>query len=351
MVALSGTRYRNFDALRLIAAASVIFSHAFAVTEGSEDNEWLVRLLGPGNLAGVYGVFTFFIISGFLVTRSYHQSRDLSAYLAKRSLRIFPGVFVCACMMSFVLVPAFTTLPLGDYLLTRPPYTYVVKTTLLLDTTRYFLFPGFQFSDLRYGLIVNGSLWSLGPEFLCYLGVVALAFVGLARPAGAALALVLGLWAKQAGLLGNFGFTAAYFAAGMLIYHALPRIAGRRWIDALALAVLVAGAASGYPATAFALGGSWLVIRLGMTERINLGRATRFGDLSYGTYLYGWPIEQCVVKVMGASAAWYWTFLIALPLSLCAAWLSWHLVEKRALRRVPALAEAMRRRLERSPVS
>jgi peptidoglycan/LPS O-acetylase OafA/YrhL len=149
-------------------------------------------------------------------------------------------------------------------------------------------------------------------------GVVALALVGLARPVGAALALALGLAAQQAGLLGNFGFTVAYFAAGMLIYYALPRIAGRRWIDALALAVLVGGAASGYPAAAFALGGSWLIIRLGMTERINLGRAARFGDLSYGTYLYGWPIEQWVARAMGESAAWYWTFLIALPLSLCA---------------------------------
>jgi peptidoglycan/LPS O-acetylase OafA/YrhL len=54
---------------------------------------------------------------------------------------------------------------------------------------------------------------------------------------------------------------------------------------------------------------------------------------------------------MGAHAAWYWTFLIALPLGLCAAWLSWHLMEKRALRRVPALADALRRRLRRRPPS
>jgi peptidoglycan/LPS O-acetylase OafA/YrhL len=243
-----------------------------------------------------------------------------------------------------VVVPVFTTLPLGDYLLTRQPYTYVVKTALLIDTASGFRFPGLEFNDLRYGFIVNGSLWSLGPEFLCYLGVVALALAGLARPVGAALALALGLAAQQAGLLGNFGFTVAYFAAGMLIYYSLPKIAGgRRWIDLVALAMLVAGALSGYPAAAFALGGSWLIIRLGMTERVNLGRATRFGDLSYGTYLYGWPIEQCVAHAMGAHAAWYWTFLIALPLSLGAAWLSWHLVEKRALRRVPALADALRR--------
>jgi peptidoglycan/LPS O-acetylase OafA/YrhL len=239
MVALSGTRYRNFDALRLIAAGAVIFSHSFAITEGSEDNEWLVRLLGPGNILGIYGVFTFFAISGFLVTRSFHESRDLVSYLCKRCLRIFPGLILCAVLMAFLLGPLATALQPGGYLASRSPYSYLVKTVLLFDTSSRGL-PGVAFSGNDYGTIVNGSLWSLGPEFLCYLGVIAFAFAGLARPIGAALALALGLWTQQAGLLGNFGFAFAYFAAGMLIYYLMPRTQSRRWVDALALIVLVA---------------------------------------------------------------------------------------------------------------
>src|SRR3954471_20861336 len=65
----------NFDALRLFAAVSVIFSHAFVVVEGSIVNEPLARLLGPGHIFGAYGVCTFFVISGFLICRSFERSQ------------------------------------------------------------------------------------------------------------------------------------------------------------------------------------------------------------------------------------------------------------------------------------
>jgi len=43
---VDGARHNNFDALRLVAAASVVFSHSFLVAEGTQDNEWLIWLTG-----------------------------------------------------------------------------------------------------------------------------------------------------------------------------------------------------------------------------------------------------------------------------------------------------------------
>jgi peptidoglycan/LPS O-acetylase OafA/YrhL len=63
------SRRNNFDAVRLIAAVSVIFSHSFLIAEGTQNNEWLILLTGNQSILGLTGVFVFFAISGFLVQR------------------------------------------------------------------------------------------------------------------------------------------------------------------------------------------------------------------------------------------------------------------------------------------
>jgi peptidoglycan/LPS O-acetylase OafA/YrhL len=73
------------------------------------------------------------------------------------------------------------------------------------------------------------------------------------------------------------------------------------------------------------------LIYLGLSASISLGNATRFGDISYGTYLYGWPVEQIVRGVVGASLSGWSLFLVSFPIAAACGWLSWHLVEKNAL--------------------
>ncbi len=87
-------RHNNFDALRLVAAASVVFSHSFLIAQGTQDHEWLILLTGNQSILGLAGVFVFFAISGFLVTQSFEQTSGASRFLAKRALRIFPGLFM-----------------------------------------------------------------------------------------------------------------------------------------------------------------------------------------------------------------------------------------------------------------
>jgi peptidoglycan/LPS O-acetylase OafA/YrhL len=65
-------RFANFDAMRMVAAASVSFSHAFLLADGHNKNEPFVRL--SGNILGIHGVFVFLIISGFLVTQSLYNT-------------------------------------------------------------------------------------------------------------------------------------------------------------------------------------------------------------------------------------------------------------------------------------
>src|SRR5205823_7823377 len=96
---------------------------------------------------------------------------------------------------------------------------------------------------------------------------------------------------------------------------------------------------------AFPLFGSYLVIWLALNRRLPAVRAARFGDLSYGLYIYGWPIEQCVVYFSGATAPWWQVLVISVAAAAPTAFISWHAIERRCRWRArprarPVLAEA-----------
>src|SRR5436189_3986813 len=96
-------RHNNFDLLRLVAAISVIFSHAFLLAENSQDHDPLMILTGGQTILGLVGVFTFFTISGYLVTQSFDTTGSPLVFLAKRGLRIFPGLLVCLLVCVFLI--------------------------------------------------------------------------------------------------------------------------------------------------------------------------------------------------------------------------------------------------------
>ncbi len=209
----------NFDALRLIAATTVIFSHSFLIADGNENHEPLILLTGRQSILGLAGVFVFFAISGFLVTQSYEQTQSPLRYLAKRVLRVFPGLVAALVLSAFVLAPLVTMLPLGEYLRRAAPYRYVLWNTLL--DLRVHELPKVLFVDNPVGLEVNGSLWTLRYEFEMYLMVMALGLAGLIRVPVLLLLLGLGLACihfPAFDRLGGWGWLLAFFVMGMLLY-------------------------------------------------------------------------------------------------------------------------------------
>jgi peptidoglycan/LPS O-acetylase OafA/YrhL len=344
-------RQNNFDALRLLAAASVIFSHSFLIAEGSQNREWLILLTGNQCILGLTGVFVFFAISGFLVTQSFEQTRNPLHYLAKRALRIFPGLFVATVVSAFVLGPLVTTLPLGAYLSRAEPYEYVFGNTLL-DQSMHEL-PGVSFTENPVGLEINGSLWTLRLEFLMYLMVLALGLLRLLTVRTALLLLAFGVaclrfemlyplekWGWFFQLFSGWGWLVGFFAAGVLLYKLRDtRIFDGR-VALLALAGLVLSVPLRLFIPLFPLFGCYLALWLALTPRLPVIPAARFGDLSYGLYIYGWPAEQAVNWLSGGRAAWWQVFLIALPAATGLAFLSWHLVERPMLRLKPGSRRA-----------
>jgi len=323
-------RYENFDFLRLAAAMSVLFSHAFLIAEGTQKNEPLVVLSGNQGILGLLGVFVFFTISGFLVTQSFERGRSPLRFLAARLLRIYPGLVVCLLICVFVIGVSITTLPLEEYL--QAPGTRGFLTDNLLMRGFDEALPGVLFRDNAVGTVVGGAFWSLRFEIYFYLMVLAL---GAARLLNLGVALVLlagGLVASYFDLLGGFGWLLPYFAIGMMLYYVAQRQALNGWLAAAAGLGLVATVVFGQLLFAFSVFGGYIAIYLATSPRIHLPRAARFGDLSYGIYIYGWPVQSSVAYVIGETATWWQVFLGGTAASLALAFVSWHCVEKPALR-------------------
>src|SRR5581483_162560 len=136
-------RANNFDALRLVAALSVMFSHSFLIAEGSEASEPFVRLSGNQCVLGLVGVFVFFVISGYLVTASYCRHPDPTRFARHRILRIYPGLIVNLLVCAFVLGPLVTSLPLHGYFGSAKLYDYLGQYVVL--TPRSPALPGVTF--------------------------------------------------------------------------------------------------------------------------------------------------------------------------------------------------------------
>ncbi len=327
-------RHNNFDLLRLVAATSVIFSHAFLLAENSQEHELLMILTGGQTILGVVGVFVFFTISGYLVTQSFDTTKSPLVFLLKRGLRVFPGLLLCLLVCAFVVGPVVTGLPLAEYFGRREPYLFLLHNAVL--DTDYNRLPGVVLGPRNIGGIVNGPLWSLPCEVLMYLMLFALGLCRLLTLPVAATLLAIGvlcLWFDVTDALGGALWLMGFFAAGICCYRLRGRVGERRFIAGrwalFALLGLLLSVPTRLFLVAFPLFGSYLVIWLALNRTLPSVRAARFGDLSYGLYIYGWPIEQCVVYFSGGRAPWWEVFGVSLPLAAFAAFVSWHVIERR----------------------
>lgn len=340
----------HFDLMRLVAAVLVVFSHGFNLSHGKVLGKQYEPLMqwshGQLTLGGL-AVLVFFVVSGFLITASFEKDQNLGSFFRKRCLRIYPGLMVVVLSTVFILGPVLTELPLGDYLKKPETYQYLLNNISFL---RYQdKLPG-VFTDNPVPEFVNGSLWTLKYELLCYLTTALLGVWGLLKGRSLAFIFITSSLANcliQTGSLDslinwNQGFPFIlksflelypYFVAGAWIYIVRDRLPfqatwayGALFLLALSLPIV------GLLKPVFSIAGAYLVIYLAYFPHRRPVNINRFGDLSYGIYIYGWPIQQIVVQWLHPQVNWLTNSLISLPIILGLAWLSWHGIEKPAMR-------------------
>ena len=172
----SYSRYNNFDFFRFCLAVVVIFSHSFAITYGDNLREPCFRLTHGQAESGAIAVDFFFVISGFLVTQSWHYSSDWASFAKKRLLRIYPG-FVTALLFCVAIIGTLETVSLHMYFRSAQTYLFF-KPLLVLGIAN--TLPGvFENAPLKGQ--VDTSTWTIPYEITCYVLVALIGLLGLYR--------------------------------------------------------------------------------------------------------------------------------------------------------------------------
>lgn len=322
----------GFDTLRLLGAVAVLLSHAYLIAQNSEGSEPLQLLLGgEKNIAGLYGVFTFFIISGFLLARSLDRNPNVMRFVVNRFLRLMPGFAFCVLVTALILGPLASSLAAADYFADAAWIRYILHAlTTLADSP----LPGvFQYTG-SVSQVVNGSLWSLQAEVLSYGLLLAL---WLLLPSPGLVALVLGgaglamlLNPALSGWLPGICYPLPYFAAGVVMWWLTTHLGISRPLAHLCGAAVVAGALLGFPHQAFACFGAYLVVYLGCQPSPIGSWIARSGDLSYGLYLFGWPVQQLLRQTLDLRDPLL-MFALSTACTAVLAWVLFHAVEKPAM--------------------
>jgi peptidoglycan/LPS O-acetylase OafA/YrhL len=328
-------RNNSFNAVRLLAAAAVFVSHAFLIVPAGNHHQPLdATAFDLGQLA----VNVFFFLSGLMLSRSFSLKPDIAGFIVARLLRIFPALLVCGALIAWVIAPFSTTLSFAEHFTNPATLLYPLLMPILFSQPHL---PGAFAFGMEAGQ-VNIPLWTIKYELLAYLSFLAVPAFKIfgSRPAMAALATIFGLLlvisykthafdASMVGSLIRFGFC---FSLGMLAFtcRSLIVLSWPLAILGLVLAFSLSSTSSGQTASVIAF--AYAAVTLGGTQIPLLTPATRHADISYGIYLYSFPIQQALIARFGTSLWMAIAMSVAAAvLAICLAHLSWHFVEKPAL--------------------
>lgn len=332
-------RENNFDAMRMIAALAVIFGHAHPLS--AQPDPILL-----GNSVQSVAVKIFFVVSGFLVAKSWRSDPNVSRFLLRRGLRLFPALIVLLLLTTLVLGPVFTALSLAEYFQHVGVRTYFLFNLLLCPI---YALPG-VFAENVYPNAVNGSLWSLPVEVSMYLFLPVVAtLAAMARSkvvfvvivllgAGLSLNYVLSTSPQEQVVLWGTGLISVadvgpYFFLGAIfaVTRLESTLSQGGALFLVAIAALFQPPAYWMQQILLMLVLPYIVLAFSTKATPWISKAGRFGDPSYGIYLYGFPVQQALFKVVGPSMGPLENTAMAVPIVVALAYLSWYTVEKRAL--------------------
>jgi len=339
---MSTAHANNAGFLRLVLASAVIIGHAPELAEGSRKHELMTMLFHTMSM-GEMAVAGFFLLSGYLVTASLLRSTSLVSYFFKRLLRIYPGFWLASLVLAFGMGPA----------VGMPPDSLVPLRLLALAEP-----PACHLHYLHYPML-DGAMWTLAYEIRCYALIALLSVLGFFRNRWLCLGVALALAAAVSAQTFTIYSIWADFAVNTLwksLVFGLPTwgvnltscflLGGTAYLFSAELNRLVTGWVAlacaalaviclyhpHYAETGFQLFGGLVLYWLAFRARLGwLGGINNSWDISYGTYLYGWPVSLALLIWVDHTMPFPLLALLTLPLSYALGAASWHGVEKHAL--------------------
>jgi len=325
----------NFDSVRIALALIVVFAHLAALTQISDFKYFGV--IFDSNFA----VKGFFSISGFLVAKSYSSSRSVLEYAEKRLRRIYPA-YVAAIALCFCIGLLVTTLNTTDYLKSPQTIKYVLANLTFLNFIQPTLPAVFEANPVQ---ALNGALWTIKVEVMLYFCIPVLMYFFKRFGSNVTTAIVFFISAywvyfftyqyggtKGEEIARQFPGQLSYFVLGAL-FAVNDKMLSK--IGMMALISLLALFTASNPIAKLVvdpIAYSSVVIYLSVSafKSLNLGK---YGDISYGIYLYHFPIIQLLIFLEAFKLDIWLGFLSTLALTLISALASWHFIEKKLLKR------------------
>ncbi|RUL70440.1 acyltransferase family protein [Dyella choica] len=304
-------RGNSYDLMRHFAALLVLYSHQFAL-HGS------VEPIYPfWDTYGYVAVAIFFSISGYFMPASFKRSGNFVEFSKRRLRRLLPAMVVCSFLMTYVLGVIYTNDPKWSYLASNGALVTFLKYSLFLGRA----IPG-VFANYIYPNAVNGSLWTLPIECVCYIAIgIALSF---SQSWKVILALFVGSILGTASLVHTgtgfmfYGVPLNYlcmfgicFSGGALLSVTKEAWYPNRWLllvfGIFGMFLMPSKLEYGVLGT---LGITLVVAVIGesFSDKLINGRF----DISYGVYIYGFPIQQIVINEVTHR---FWPGIVSSPRS------------------------------------
>lgn len=332
-------KHNNLTLVRLILAASVIYSHSLEATNGLD--ETIALLHQPMSWFAVNG---FFALSGFLMYRSLERNASIGSFALSRFMRIWPGM-IAMCVIVVLLFLPFTTVSIGAYLTGSDTLRFLVYNQLTLG---WYSLTGVFCGGSGEPCNINGSLWTIPWEIRCYVIIAVLAKLGLLRSkpfhrfvvpvslGGALLFLFPPVHGWLEGMLhGHLYFLEQIarlwtaFLLGGVAYanrHRIPL----SWLGALALLVLVYLTRSLFFGDILrSIAVLYWVLCVGFLAAGKIPGAPRLPDYSFGTYIYGMPVMRLILLLVPAIEG-HLLALATMVLVIPFAAFSWEAIERPA---------------------
>jgi peptidoglycan/LPS O-acetylase OafA/YrhL len=336
LATLSRGRDNNLTLLRFTAATAVVYAHSFGVlNRTSEEIFYSIYGIGLGDI----GVDAFFVVSGFLVTKSF-CSKDLRNFVWARIMRIYPALWVSGLFL-IAFVGLFTSpLPAVEFWSSHDTLRYLIKNATMLPGVGADIRLPFAF-DAEH-IEFNTSLWTLPLELQMYILLSLLGIIGALRfpiiLVGVACFGAIGFVGDAFGwfhllVMDRARFIFLFFC-GASFYLFRERVSMSKAIAATCIAALVAAAilTSNHLLHRLVLGAvlPFLTLWFGFVPGGPIRRFNQFGDYSYGVYILACPVQFFLADRFAGLSPWglfALSMVIVLPLAI----ISWHYLESRVL--------------------
>lgn len=299
-------RSNNLAIIQFIAALMVIYNHAYALT--STDKIDIVRFISRDKqTAGMLAVAVFFLSSGILISKSADMRKSDIDFIRKRCLRIFPSLFATVIVCTFVLGPFMTELSLSEYFSNINTYKYLSNCFLVLKHD----LPG-VFEQNASMSTVNGSLWTLPVEFLCYILCIIIYKLDMNKK-GRIITLggiyivfsICFFYLKSIipslELLYAIVQPAYMFLLGMILYTYKDKIIISNNLFGASVIGFIIFLLLGLDIVAMWVFFPYVICFLSFMKWQSKGKISVLGKYSYGIYLCAFPVQQTIISINGGN--------------------------------------------------